>query len=203
MRKLLFCVLMMSLLLTACGGEEENRAEELALTVRGEYLAAQSCAGTAALTADYGQRICRYEVEFASDEEETVLTLTAPETVAGITARLLAKEGSLLEYDGAILETGELDGEGLTPVSAIPAILERVREGFLDSCVLEEEEGQPARLRLCIRDPEQELGHGVETTLWFDPDSRKLLRGEISRDGFCVIQCEFTSFETATSGEVT
>ena len=203
MRKLLLCVLMMTVLLTACGSGEESRAEELALTIRGEHLAAQSCAGTAALTADYGQRVCRYEVDFTSDEEETVLTLTAPETVAGITARLSWDEGSLLEYDGAVLETGELDDEGLTPVSAIPAILERVREGFLDSCVLEEEEGQPARLRLCIRDPEQELGHGVETSLWFDAASRRLLRGEISRDGFCVIQCEFTSFETVISGEVT
>ena len=56
--------------------------------------------------------------------EEALLTLTAPETVAGLTARIEEDEG-WLEYDGAILETGELAPGGLTPMGAIPALLEK------------------------------------------------------------------------------
>ncbi len=196
MRKVVCCVLMMTLLLTACGGGGTgSEAEELALRVRGEYLSMTGCSGSAVITADYGQRIYRYELQFTADEEETVLTLTAPETVAGITARLSDGKGSLLEYDGAVLETGPLNEGGLTPVSAIPAILTALREGYLDVCALEE--GEEPQLRLLIRDPEQRpgTGTGTEMTLWFDADTRQLCRGEVSQDGFCIIQCEFSDFK--------
>ena len=123
-RSLLICVLMMTLSLSACGGGGGgSEAEELALTIRGEYLAMTSCAAQAVVTADYGQRVYRYELSAAVNGEEALLTLTAPETVAGLTARIEEDEG-WLEYDGAILETGELAPGGLTPMGAIPALLE-------------------------------------------------------------------------------
>ena len=187
------CVLMISLLLSACAAAEGETADDLALKLRGEYLAAERCSGTACVTADYGQRVYQYELEFQSNEEETLLTLTAPETVAGLTARLSWKEGSVLEYDGAVIETGPLNQDGLTPVSSIPSMLRTVREGYLDACVLEESE-EGTTLRLTSRDPEQDPGKGTETVLWFDPNMFQLLRGEIWQDGFCVIQCEFSTF---------
>ena len=127
MRKRLLCVLMTTLLLTGCGAAEVSEAEELALTIRGEYLAMDSCAVQAAITADYGQRVYEYEMAVAVGEEETVLTLSAPETVAGLTARLTGEE-NLLEFDGVSVETGPLDETGLTPVSAVPALLEALPE---------------------------------------------------------------------------
>jgi len=194
-RRLWLSVLMITLLLTACGGEEGSKADELALTTRGAYLAAKGCSGAAVVTADYGQRIYRYRLDFQAEEEQTLLTLTEPETVAGITARLSAQEGSRLEYEGIMLETGPLDDSGLTPVSSVPAILKTVREGYLDLCELETLEAGGQILRLSSRDPVREPGDGIETTVWLDPDSYALLRGEICRDGACVIQCEFSDFE--------
>ena len=52
MRKCLICVLMTTLLLAGCGPAGVSEAEELALTIRGEYLAMESCAARAAVTAD-------------------------------------------------------------------------------------------------------------------------------------------------------
>ena len=193
MRKGMICVLMISFLLSACAAAEGENGDDLALKLRGEYLAAESCSGTACVTADYGQRVYQYELEFQSNEEETLLTLTAPETVAGLTARLSWEEGSVLEYDGAVIETGPLNQDGLTPVSSIPSMLRTVREGYLDACMLEESE-EGTTLRLTSRDPEQDPGNGAETVLWFDPGTFQLLRGEIWQDGFCVIQCEFSTF---------
>ena len=123
MRRRLLCVPMMTLaLLTACGGTAAgDPAEELALAVRGEYLAMERCAAEVAVTADYGQRVYEFLLSAAVDGEETVLTLREPELAAGITARI-GEEGGALEYDGLALDTGPLDGDGLSPVSALSAL---------------------------------------------------------------------------------
>ena len=190
MRKCLICVLMTTLLLAGCGQERGNEGEELALTIRGEYLAMDGCAARAAVTADYGQRVYRYEMAVAVSGEETLLTLSAPETVAGLTARMSGGE-NLLEFDGISVETGPLDENGLTPVSAVPALLEAARSGYITACALEEED---TLLRVECGDPAGSPGTGAETALWFDAATHALTRGEISTDGFRVILCEFSEF---------
>lgn len=190
MRKRLICVLMTTLLLAGCGRRGGNEGEELALTIRGEYLAMDGCAARAAVTADYGQRVYRYEMAVAVSGGETLLTLSAPETVAGLTARMAGEE-NFLEFDGLSVETGPLDGDGLTPVSAVPALLEAARSGYITACALEED---GTVLRVDCGDPAGSPGTGTETALWFDAATHALTRGEISTDGFRVILCEFSEF---------
>lgn len=190
MRKCLVCVLMTTLLLTGCGKTGVSEAEELALTIRGEYLVTDSCAVQAAITADYGQRVYQYGLAAAVNGEETILTLSAPETVAGLTARLTGEE-NLLEFDGMSVETGPLDENGLTPVSALPALLEAARSGYITACALEED---GTLLRVDCGDPAGSPGSGTEMVLWFDVATHALTRGEISVDGFRVILCEFSDF---------
>lgn len=190
MRRCLVCVLMTTLLLVGCGRRGGNEGEELALTIRGEYLAMDGCAARAAVTADYGQRVYRYEMAVAVSGGETLLTLSAPETVAGLTARMAGEE-NLLEFDGLSVETGPLDEDGLTPVSAVPALLEAARSGYITACALEED---GAVLRVDCGDPAGSPGTGTETALWFDAATHALTRGEISTDGFRVILCEFSEF---------
>ena len=83
MRKLLCCVPMIMLLLAGCGPAGVSEAEELALAIRGEYLEMTSGTAQLTVTADYGRRVYRYEMTALWEGEETELTLTAPETVAG------------------------------------------------------------------------------------------------------------------------
>ena len=190
MRKCLVCVLMTTLLLAGCGKAGVSEAEELALTIRGEYLAMDSCAARAEVTADYGRRVYQYGMSVAVTEQETILTLTAPETVAGLSARLDGEE-SLLEFDGVSVETGPMDENGLTPVAAVPALLEAARTGYITACALEED---GTVLRVDCGDPEGTPGKGTETALWFDAATHALTRGELSVDGFRVILCEFSEF---------
>ncbi len=64
------------LLLPSCGGmEEQNQAEELALTIRGEYLALESLSASMDVTADYGARVYDFALTAAVSGEETVLTV--------------------------------------------------------------------------------------------------------------------------------
>lgn len=197
------CALTMTLVLvlTACGGKGGNEAEEALAKVRGKYLELTACSGHADLTADYGQRVYTYGVDFTWQREgETLLTITAPENVAGTTARISAGE-TALEYDGVMLETGPLNSEGLSPVDAIPALLSYAREGFAAECALEGEEGEPRTLHVVCRDPEKEPGMGMEAELWFERSTGNLLRGELSQEGFTVIQCGVTGFAMTLSPE--
>ena len=189
MRKLLLCVPMI-LLLAGCSPAKVSQAEEMALKIRGEYLEMTACSARLAVTADYGQRVYQYEMDAAVEGEDVTLTLTAPETVAGMTASLTGEEGKL-EYDGVWTETGTLDEDGLTPVSAFPALLEAARSGYISACALSEEENL---LRVDCGDPTGNPGEGREVVLWFDPATGALAKGEISVDRFRVILCECSDF---------
>ena len=189
MHRLWLCVPMIALLLAGCGRLEVSEAEQLALEIRGEYLELERCSASLEITADYGQRVYQFEMDAQVQGEDAVLTLTAPETVAGVVARSDG-EDSQLEYSGVAVETGPLDSEGLTPVSAVPALLEAARSGYMRSCGLQED----GALRVDLGDPEGSPGTGREMALWFDPVTHALLRGEIRVDGFRAILCEFSSF---------
>lgn len=188
------CVLMITLLLSACGAAGgETGPEGLALTIRGEYLSVAGCSAQVKLVADYGQRVYTYEADVTFTDGQSVLTLTAPEEVAGLIARSSAAQAQL-EYDGAVLETGPLDEDGLTPLGAVCALLESARSGFMDSCT-QEMLGERQTLRVLCRQPELPAGQGRETVLWFDVHSHSLVQGEILQDGYRVILCDFRQFD--------
>lgn len=191
MRNLRFLALMMTIpLLSGCLGQqtESRRAEELALNIRSEYLAMTSFSAETSITVDYGQRVYEYQLQVDTQGEETCLTLTAPELVAGMTAQIQGEE-THLSYENIYVETGPLDEEGLTPLSAIPALLEAIRSGYMTACVLEEDTGL---LRIDCGNPDSAPGTGRELSLWFTADTGGLVRGEIDVDGFRCILCEFS-----------
>ncbi|MBR2934362.1 MAG: hypothetical protein IKB79_02135 [Oscillospiraceae bacterium] len=192
-RSTVMCVLMMTLVLTACGGTARgDDPREQALAIRAAYLAADSYAAKLDVTADYGQRVYTYSVDVTVAGGESVLAVTAPAELAGITARLVDGE-SQLEYDGAVLETGPLSADGLTPLGAVPALLECVRSGFIDNCGVERL-GERDTIRVLCRDPERTAGQGREITLWFDVADHTLIQGEVAVDGHRVVLCEFQEF---------
>ena len=188
------------LTLTCCGGEGGSQAEQLALDIRAEYLEMAGCTASMEVTADYGQRVYDFGVDLTWQREgESVLTITAPENVAGVTARL-AQDQAYLEYDGARVETGPLDDTGLSPVSSVPVLLDYVQTGYIAACGLETL-GEREVLRVDCRDPEAQPGTGRECALCFDPDTHALLRGELSQDGYTVIQCTFSDFRVTPGAE--
>lgn len=192
MRKVFsLCVLTMILLpLSSCfGGGEGQKALDAALTLRGEYLAMTDFSTQVQLLADYGQRVYNYTLDVSATEEETILTVTAPELIAGVSARI-RPEMSFLEYDDISIETGVLNEEGLTPISAVPAMLEAVRGAYITSCSFDDS----GLLQVYYGDPDVPLGTGTEYTLWFQSRTGDLVQGEISVDGRRCIQCTFSPF---------
>lgn len=191
------CALMMTLvLLTGCsGGERGTRtsADELALLIRTEYLAMTACSATIDVTADYGQRVYEYTISMSWKKDgDTLLTVIAPETIAGVTARLQNGTG-YLEFEGASLETGAIFTDGLSPIEAAPAILNYILSGFIAECDFETV-GDRQQLWFCCRDPQASPGTGTEAAFWFDVESHTVLKAEVYSEGYTVIQCNFTDF---------
>ena len=194
MRKLLPCVLMMTLLLSGCkaGGGGEESPENLAALIRGEYLNLTAWTATVSVTADYGQRVYDFVLDVSWEKDgETVLTVVEPELIA------------YLEYDGASLSTGPLTGEGMTPLEAVPFLMGQLTSGYMARCVYENWDGSQV-LKVECRDPEGAEGAGSECALYFDPDDHGLLRAELSYDGAVVLTAEFTDFtKEMTSDDTT
>ncbi len=190
MKKQLLFLPMMLLLLTGCGGGQEGKtgAEALAVEIRGEYMAMTGYSLQAQVNADYGQRVYDFTLSVTNDGEETAVVIREPEMLSGVTARIHGEEGTL-EYDDLSLETGFLDGESLSPVSALPTLMEAARTQYIDRCTLTD-----GVLEVHCADPEQDSGTGQEVTLWFDAQTYALTGGEISQDGRRVIACQITEF---------
>ena len=190
MKKRLLFLPMMLLLLTGCGGGQEGKtgAEALAVAIRGEYMAMTAYSLQAKVNADYGQRLYDFTLSVTSDGEETTVVIQEPEMLAGVTARMDGDEGTL-EYEDLSLETGFLDGESLSPVSALPTLVEAARTQYIDRCTLAD-----GVLEVHCADPEEDAGTGREVTLYFDAQTHALTGGEISQDGRRVITCEITEF---------
>ena len=195
MRKALSCVLMMALLLSGCqAGTAAETPEEAALALREEYQALAGWSAAVDVSVCYSEAVFDFTLDARwSREGETVLTITAPELVAGITARIAQGE-TVLEYDGAGLSLGLLDGDGLTPVSAIPALMEQIERGWMAKCAWAGEEGQ--YLQVCFRDPELEENTGTQFLLTFDRASHALLGAEVSTAGETVLTAQVRNFTT-------
>ena len=185
----LFALMILLLPLNGCFGGEGQKALDTALTIRGEYLSYPPFSTQAQLRADYGQRVYDYTLDVSVSEEEILLTVTEPDLIAGITARIKADE-NFLEFDDLRLETGALDETGLTPISAIPRMLTAIRQDYLTTYCFDES----GALRVSCGDPDLPPGTGTEYTLWFHPDTHDLMQGEISVDGVRRIFCTFSPF---------
>ena len=195
MRTKILCAPMILLFLAAllCGCTGADDENELALQLRSDFLSMDGCSGTMEVTADYGQRVYEYTVDFFSTQKEGMtLVITAPEEVAGITAQV-ASGKTYLEFDGVQLETGPLNEDGLSPLDALPAFVTAMGTGYIAETG-SELLGETETLRICCRDPERPAGQGLETVLWFDKAQKTLLRGELRSDGATVVRCEFSAF---------
>lgn len=192
MRRILSCVLMMTLLLCGCKAGGGETPEEAALAIRDAYLGAAGWNAEADITASVGDKVFDFTLNVQWRREgETVLAITAPELLAGITARI-AKGETVLEYDGAGLSLGLLDGKGLTAVSAVPWLMEQIDKGYMAKCAWAGEgDGQ---LAVTFREPEAKPGEGTEYLLTFDRESQALLSAEVSVDGTSVLTAAFRNF---------
>ena len=198
MRRLTACFLMMILLLSGCKGGGESTPEEAALALRDTYQNLAGWSSSVDVAAEVGDKVFDFTLDAGWQREgETVLTITAPELLAGITARIADGE-TVLEYDGAGLSLGLLDGKGLTAVSAVPWLMEQIASGYMARCAWAGENKE--LLQITFRDPEAEAGKGTEYRIAFDRETLALNGAEVSVDGASVLTVAFRDFTMEPQG---
>ena len=132
--------LALSLLLSGCG---EKAAGERFEEFTAELCEKELISFSAELRCEYEDKKLDFTRAYEEDSEGCTVTVVAPELIRGIRAHAKAGE-TAVEFDGVILDTGPLDDYGLSPMSALPRLVDAVKKGYIDS--VWEENGEYAAL---------------------------------------------------------
>lgn len=186
MRKAALAALMMTLLLLTGCGEREAKLETGFDRFREAVTLAEGIDLQVELTADRGQTVEEYTLSAVYDGQTTEVEVLAPELIAGIRATAQAGE-TTVAYENVILGTGALNEEGLTPMSAIPVMLDAMASGYVELLWWE---GDYITARLYV-------GEQSVLTLWLEGDTLTPVAGEIATEGETVISCQFIQWEIA------
>ena len=119
----------MCLCLASCGG---NKAQESFDSFCERLRESEKVSFNASLRSEYDDKTVEFAVRYSSDSEGCSVTVIKPDLISGISAHIRKGE-SELRFDDMILDTGELTDFGLTPMSALPMLIDGVKEGFSDS----------------------------------------------------------------------
>lgn len=185
MRRCLLPALMISLLLSGCGSAAGIQRK---ITEQNQKLAAaEALSFTVDVTANLDQEVFDCTLACQAGPEEITVELLAPESLAGVRARV-GVDGVSLEYGEMSLGVGTAGLESVTPVSVPPLLVQALRSGFLQRCWSE-------------RDGERELlvsqiyvNDDADLTLWYDGETLLPVHGEFSREGELLLRCEIRDF---------
>lgn len=166
-------------MLTACGSTTEERLAAYCDRIT----RAQSMTMTAEVQADFDETIETYTLDYRFDGEQWTVLVIQPEFIAGITARI-TEDASELEYDGAILATGDLTGNGVAPISALPLIYETLCVGMTDSVWVE---GELIAGTFVYDD-------AVSVSVWFDGEGDPVA-AELIANGAVKVRCMLEDVE--------
>jgi hypothetical protein len=140
----------------------------------------------AAVTADYGDKTYSFGMHCRMEAQGKVtFSVTAPETIAGITGTVSASGGKLTFDGNALAFTLLADGQ-VSPVSGPWLLMKTLRSGYLTSCGVED-----GCLRIAIDDSYED--DALHLDVWLD-ESDCPKRGEILWKGRRILTVEIENF---------
>lgn len=187
MRKAWLFAPMLMLLLTACGGGEEK---DPAVELQRQYSAVEAATLEADVLCHYEDEVRSYTLLCAYTPSSSTVTVLAPEELSGISASV--EGGTLtLSYEDISLDAGSYSAASISPVTALPKLMEAAVCGYVTEEGTEELDG-----RICLRlSCDLQDDTGMVYTTWFDQESILPLHSEISIDGAVVYDVTWNRFE--------
>lgn len=152
------------------------------------YRSLNSARYTVAITANFPSHEHVSTIDFTYENGGIFkASVIEPKEIEGITLTVKNGEGTL-SFDGAHLETGELDSEGFSPFSSLPALMTSWKEGNFREVQTAKMFGKSSVLAI------SEHGN-YEYRTWFTTDEHLPVYAEIFSDGSRIIQCKFERTE--------
>lgn len=183
MRKIGTAILLLTFL-AGCAGE--SRELERGMALRSRLQQAASCSFDAEITADYGDETASFSMACTGDGAGNLtFTVTAPETIAGITGQI-DEAGGKLTFDGNALSFPLLADGQLSPISGPWLMLKALLGGYLTSAGTEGES-----LRLTVNDSFAD--DALEVDIWLSAEDLPTL-AEISCDGRRILSLTVKNF---------
>ncbi|MBR2894498.1 MAG: hypothetical protein IKC03_02425 [Oscillospiraceae bacterium] len=194
MRKALLFAPMLMLLLTACGGGEEK---DMVAQLQQQYAAVEQATLEADITCHYDEEVREYTLLCAYTPEKSTVTVLKPENLSGISAQV--ENGTLtLSYDDLSLDAGTYSAAAVSPVVALPKLMEAAGWGYPA-----EQSEETVGERTCIRlGCDLSNAPGTLYTTWFDKESLLPMRSEISTDGVLLFEVTWNRFEMTQTKQV-
>lgn len=173
------------LLLTGCSTPPDEM--KTGMELRSKLLQASVCSFDTQITADYGNKVHHFSMKCLADGDGTIdFTVTAPESISGITGKLSSDCGQLT-FDDTALHFELLAEEQLSPVSAPWILLKTLRSGYIAS--VGRDEGQ---IRLSIDDSFKD--DPLRLDIWLNPDNQPQ-QADILYDGRRILSISVENFE--------
>ena len=131
MRQAALLALMISLALL-CGCTAAGSGEEDFCQWRESFLSAESRAIYAEVTALSEESETVFLLRLESTAKEDKVEILAPEELSQVSAHI-SGEDSTLCYDGAVLSLGGAAAQRISPMMALPMLMDFLREGHFES----------------------------------------------------------------------
>lgn len=116
------------------------------------------------ITADVSfsgvDRVSDYSLIYTRSEDSETIEIIEPELISRVTAQIVGEKAELL-FDSAVLETGHGITDGLSPMTSLPAFMDFIEEGYIESIGRETDAGG---VKLIVS--ELELPDGSRMKLW-------------------------------------
>lgn len=184
MKKLTITALLLTLLLlTACGKEDTSPTAE----IQRQYSLISTAQMEAEVTFHNSDEERSFTLQCDYTPEKSEVMVTAPETVAGVSATVTGEE-MILNYDGESVSVG--DKSGLSPFAVLPQLLRAVGSGY----VLEEGNETLGEIPCCRLVVDTTMGgESVQCSVWIDEELLPRYC-EFATDGKTIMSVQMLAF---------
>ena len=164
-------------------------------TVRAHFDGLAAAEMQVKILSDFGESALEYQVDYEYNKEDNdLLTITAPESIAGVQVEISGEHADAftLRYAEAELMFGGDNIPGLTPADAIADLLYDLRTGEPTEVSTEPVEDITA-VRLHYETADQ--SPAIAKTVWIDPDTMAPVCAELYCDGDKQLTLYFEQFQ--------
>ena len=180
-KKTLAVLLCFLLLLSFSACSRDVPADERIGEIRAQYQQSEQ-RFNADITADYGEHVHQFRLHF--DSANASIEVLAPDIISGITIAL-SEGGTILHFEGAVLDTGPLTEDGLSPLAALPMIVSQWKDGHILTAHYETFHDIPTIVM------QTAISDRVRKFTWFDNETGFPIKSELFDGGTLILTVAF------------